>query len=292
MKKRIIALLMAVVCLLALVGCECEHEWSAPDCVNPERCSKCGEYGAAPLGHSWIDPNCVDPAICSVCGKTDAEPLGHKEGQWVETLDITALTITKEQPCLRCGEVLATETEQLTSLVDGSLYMFTPEEYIVIINDIYAELNLDLQAELVVEENGRLNGLVTRGGERFAELTFTAYDGVMTESRAKERSVGQLTITFAHADLKDGAAAVVELPPEEEVMDAVQPVIMACMADFTQEDAEELVSIFYENMVNQPTGNIKSFDYEQDGMTYFITDELLYTVFGILPTVAWSVDVN
>lgn len=292
MKKRIIALLMAVVCLLALVGCECEHEWSAPDCVNPERCSKCGEYGAAPLGHSWIDPNCVDPAICSVCGKTDAEPLGHKEGQWVETLDITALTITKEQPCLRCGEVLATETEQLTSLVDGSLYMFTPEEYIVIINDIYAELNLDLQAELVVEENGRLNGLVTRGGERFAELTFTAYDGVMTESRAKERSVGQLTITFAHADLKDGAAAVVELPPEEEVMDAVQPVIMACMADFAQEDAEELVSFFYENMVNQPTGNIKSFDYEQDGMTYFITDELLYTVFGILPTVAWSVDVN
>ena len=103
MKKKWLALLLVLVCLLVLAGCECEHNWTAPDCVNPERCTKCGEYGGPPLGHTWIDPTCEDPAICSVCGKEDAEPLGHKAGQWVETLDKTALTIHKAQPCLRCG---------------------------------------------------------------------------------------------------------------------------------------------------------------------------------------------
>lgn len=288
MKKRIFLLLLAVICLLVLAGCECEHEWSEPDCVNPERCTKCGEYGGAPLGHTWVDPTCEEPAICSVCGKTDAEPLGHRAGEWVEKLDVTTLTIIKEQTCTRCDEVLDSTKEQLTSLVQDSLYLFTPEEFITIINGVYEELDSDLRAEMTVEENGALNGIISRDGEMFGELTFAAYNGVMTESRAAERSVAQITVTFAHANLNNGVESVVNLPEKEVVEDAVLPVIMACMPKFSEEDAQEMVSFIYDGMLSQPEGSVKSFDHDEDGMTYFITDELLHTVFGLLPSVAWN----
>ena len=291
MKKKWLALLLVLVCLLVLAGCECEHNWTAPDCVNPERCTKCGEYGGPPLGHTWIDPTCEDPAICSVCGKEDAEPLGHKAGQWVETLDVTALMIHKEQPCLRCGEVLDSADEQIPSLVNGTNYLFTPEEFISIINDVYTKLSVDLQAEMTVDEEGKLIGLVTRDGERFGELLFAAYDGVMTEGRIAERSVAQVTITFAQANLKDGADTVINIPAKEIVMDAVKPVIMACLIEYAEEDVELLVDALYEKMAAME-GSIKSADCDRENMTFFITDELMRTVFGVLPSVAWNTNVR
>ena len=291
MKKKLLVLLLAAVCLLVLAGCKCEHEWTAPDCVNPERCAKCGEYGAAPLGHTWIDPTCEDPAICSVCGKQDAEPLGHKVGEWEEELDVTALTIRKEQPCQRCGKVLDTAQEQLESLVNESHYLFTPEEYITILNDVYAQLSMDLQAEMTVADDGKLIGLVTRDGERFGEIQFSAYDGAMTESRASERAVAQVAIVFAHANLENGAASVVDIPEKQIVMDAVKPVIMACMVEYTEDEAEGFVETLYENMAIM-SGSVKSHAFDYENMTMFITDELLQTAFGILPTVAWNVNVK
>lgn len=291
MKKKWLVLFLVAVCLLVLAGCECEHEWTAPDCVNPERCAKCGEYGAAPLGHTWIDPTCEDPAICSVCGKQDAEPLGHKAGQWVETLDVAALTIHKEQPCLRCGEALDSVDEQISSLVNDSNYLFTPEEFVAIINDVYARLAIDLKAEMTVAEDGRLIGLVTRDGERFGELVFTAYDGVMKEGRAGDRSVAQVAIVFAQANLKDGADTLINIPAKEIVMDAVKPVIMACLIECTEEDAELLVDGLYENMTVME-GSVKSAACDQENMTFFITDELMQTVFGVLPSVAWNTDLR
>jgi hypothetical protein len=243
------------------------------------------------LGHTWIDPTCENPAICSVCGKEDAEPLGHKAGQWVETLDVTALMIYKEQPCLRCGEVLDSADEQIPSLVNGTNYLFTPEEFISIINDVYTKLSVDLQAEMTVDEEGKLIGLVTRDGERFGELLFAAYDGVMTEGRIAERSVAQVTITFAQANLKDGADTVINIPAKEIVMDAVKPVIMACLIEYAEEDVELLVEALYEKMAAME-GSVKSAACDRENMTFFITDELMRTVFGVLPSVAWNTNVG
>lgn len=291
MKKKWLILLLAAVCLLVLAGCECEHEWTAPDCVNPERCAKCGEYGAAPLGHTWIDPTCEDPAICSVCGKQDAEPLGHQAGQWVEALDVAALTIHREQPCLRCGEAVDSEDVPVESLVGDATYLFTPEEFVAIINNIYAQQSVDLQVELTADEEGKLVGLVTRNGELFGELVFAAYDGAMTKGREADRSVAQVTIEFAHANLNDGADAVINIPAKEIVMDAVKPVIMACLVEYTADDAAVLVETMYEGMAAME-GSVKSYDCDSEGMTFFITDELMRTVFGILPSVAWNTDVG
>ena len=291
MRKRWLVLLLAVVCLLVLAGCECEHDFTAPDCVNPERCTKCGEYGGPPLGHTWIDPTCDDPAICSVCGKQDSEPLGHKAGEWVQVLDVANLEIIDEQSCLRCGKVLDAVRKQIPSLVSGTNYLFTPEEYITILNDIYAQLSMDLQAEMTVDEEGKLIGLVTRDGEMFGEVMFAAYDGVMTEGRAKERAVAQVTITFAHANLNNGADSVVNIPEQEIVMDAVKPVIMACLVEYPEDTVTALVEAMYQGM-SEMNGSIKSYDCDRENMTFFITDELMRTVFGVLPSVAWNTNIR
>lgn len=291
MKKRWLVLLLAVVCLLVLAGCECEHDFTAPDCVNPERCTKCGEYGGPPLGHTWIDPTCDDPAICSVCGKQDSEPLGHKAGEWVQVLDVANLEIIDEQSCLRCGKVLDAVRKQIPSLVSGTNYLFTPEEYITILNDIYAQLSMDLQAEMTVDEEGKLIGLVTRDGEMFGEVMFAAYDGVMTEGRAKERTVAQVTITFAHANLNNGADSVVNIPEQEIVMDAVKPVIMACLVEYPEDTVTALVEAMYQGM-SEMNGSVKSYDCDRENMTFFITDELMRTVFGVLPSVAWNTNIR
>ncbi len=291
MKKRWLVLLLAVVCLLVLAGCECEHDFTAPDCVNPERCTKCGEYGGPPLGHTWIDPTCDDPAICSVCGKQDSEPLGHKAGEWVQVLDVANLEIIDEQSCLRCGKVLDAVRKQIPSLVSGTNYLFTPEEYITILNDIYAQLSMDLQAEMTVDEEGKLIGLVTRDGEMFGEVMFAAYDGVMTEGRAKERAVAQVTITFAHANLNNGADSVVNIPEQEIVMDAVKPVIMACLVEYPEDTVTALVEAMYQGM-SEMNGSVKSYDCDRENMTFFITDELMRTVFGVLPSVAWNTNIR
>ena len=290
MKKLFVAL-FAAVCLLVLAGCECEHDWTAPDCVNPERCAKCGEYGVAPLGHTWIDPTCEDPAICSVCGKQDAEPLGHQAGQWVETLDVAAMVIHREQPCLRCGEAIDAADEEIPSLVSGEYYLFTPEEFIGMINNIYTQQAIDLRAEMTVAEDGKLVGLVTRDGARFGELVFANYSGAMTKGQEDERTVAQVTIAFAYANLNNGVDAVVNIPEKDIVMDAVKPVIMACLIEYTQEEAVAVVELLYENM-GAMEGSVKSADHDQENMTFFITDELLRTVFGVLPSVAWNTNLG
>ena len=37
--KRLMIIALALVMLLALAGCACEHEWMEADCVNPRICA-------------------------------------------------------------------------------------------------------------------------------------------------------------------------------------------------------------------------------------------------------------
>ena len=291
MKKRIALLLLAAVCLLVLAGCECEHEWSEPDCVNPERCAKCGEYGAAPLGHTWVDPTCEEPATCSVCGKTSGEALGHRTGQLeLAAIDCAAGTLTYERCCAVCGEVADSSTEELTTLVEGSYFLFTPEEYTAMLGSAYDALGRsDMRCELTVdEEDSTLCCIVCRWEEKFAEVTFIAPDGVMTDNRVAELSVAQVSVAFARINLKTDEYVSLVPPDIETVSDAVMPVILTCMRGFTQADAQAVTDELYAGMMAQNTGSISSFDIDRDGITYFITDSLIETAFGILPQVAWN----
>ncbi len=101
MKKRFVLLLLAVLCLLALSGCACEHVWEEADCTTPKTCSECSETEGAPLGHSWLAATCSAPKTCENCGETEGEALPHT---------FADATCSAPQTCSVCGE---TEGEAL-----------------------------------------------------------------------------------------------------------------------------------------------------------------------------------
>lgn len=101
MKRKIILIALALVCLLVLAGCGCEHEWKDADCTTPKTCALCGETEGEALGHTWKDADCTTPKTCSVCGATEGAALGHT---WTEA------DCENPKTCSVCGE---TEGEAL-----------------------------------------------------------------------------------------------------------------------------------------------------------------------------------
>lgn len=101
MKRRFWILALVLVCVLALTGCQCEHEWKDANCTDAKTCEKCGETEGAPLGHSWMAATCEKAKTCENCGATEGEALGHT---WVDA--------TKEAP-KTCSTCNATEGDPL-----------------------------------------------------------------------------------------------------------------------------------------------------------------------------------
>lgn len=78
MGKRLGTVLLVLVCMLALAGCECDHNWAAATCETPETCEKCGQIRGLTEKHNWVPATCETPETCEGCGKTRAEALGHR----------------------------------------------------------------------------------------------------------------------------------------------------------------------------------------------------------------------
>lgn len=95
MKKITRLILSMILCIVLLAGCSCKHEWTAPNCISPAVCSKCGETQGEALGHQYVEATCTQPRYCSVCGATFGNPLGH---------DWTNADCTTPKTCNRCGE--------------------------------------------------------------------------------------------------------------------------------------------------------------------------------------------
>lgn len=96
MKKRILILALALVCLLMLASCGCKHEWIDPNCTDPATCALCGKTEGAPTGHSWLAATCSAPKTCEDCGATQGEALSHS---WTEATCETPAT------CAVCGAI-------------------------------------------------------------------------------------------------------------------------------------------------------------------------------------------
>lgn len=94
MKKKMILLTVALMCVLMLSGCKCKHVWQDANCETPQVCSKCGETSGAALGHSWEAATCTAPETCATCGKIRGLALGHT---WTEA------TCTQAETCSSCG---------------------------------------------------------------------------------------------------------------------------------------------------------------------------------------------
>ena len=77
MKRRVLVGILAMVLILLLTGCKCEHEWMAATCAAPKTCQKCGETEGETLPHTWQEATCSAPKTCTVCGATEGEALPH-----------------------------------------------------------------------------------------------------------------------------------------------------------------------------------------------------------------------
>lgn len=100
MKKKLFALLLALVLLLVFTGC-CSHEWYTATCDTPKTCAACGETEGEALGHTWVDATCDTPKTCSVCHATEGDALGH---DWMDA------TTDAPKTCSVCA---ATEGERI-----------------------------------------------------------------------------------------------------------------------------------------------------------------------------------
>ena len=95
MKKRIIGIALALMCMLVLAGCGCDHEWEDADCTTPKTCSECGKTKGEALGHDWEDGDCSSPRICKDCGETEGKTQGHN---WKDA------TCASPKTCTECGK--------------------------------------------------------------------------------------------------------------------------------------------------------------------------------------------
>lgn len=104
--KKYLLLLMALICLLSLAGCGCEHQWldatgghgqvcelcgetqnadepcsypagNLSDCENPPKCVICGKLKTEAKDHNWKGATCYEPKICADCGAMEGQPAGH-----------------------------------------------------------------------------------------------------------------------------------------------------------------------------------------------------------------------
>lgn len=73
--KKTILFLFALILILSLAGCECEHSWNEATCTEPRTCSKCGETEGEPVDHDWLHATHDRPETCAKCGATQGEVL-------------------------------------------------------------------------------------------------------------------------------------------------------------------------------------------------------------------------
>lgn len=88
--KKLALCFAALMLLLLLTGCSCEHEWQRSTCQAPRTCSRCGETEGKVRAHEWGSTDCHDPKGCIVCGTTEGMELTHT---WQDDCRI----------CIHCG---------------------------------------------------------------------------------------------------------------------------------------------------------------------------------------------
>ena len=95
-----------------------------------------------------------------MCKETEGEPKGH-DASW-ETVKVDAVNAvrTLESKCLTCGEVLDSKDENMTSLVEGDRFLFTPEEFTRRLQTVWDDARKDqltMQFKYSINSSGNQN---------------------------------------------------------------------------------------------------------------------------------------
>lgn len=270
MKKKILSILVPVLCLSLLTGCFCNHEeWAPADCVTPKTCIACGETEGEALGHVWMAATCETPKTCEVCGVTDGDPKGHS---WVDA------TCDAPKTCSACklteGEALGHSWVDATTEAPKTCTTCAATEGERIVTD----------PRFTTAATKEIQGL-------------WAADIIMTgdEIGLEDGVIDQLTLRLLVDMRNDGTMAVsVEIPDEEafmkELIDSYEEMMYAEFAGYgmNQEAADAAMKEAYgmgvreylEGTLNQISFNdILSAIYAEMnlGGVYYIEDGKLFS---------------
>ncbi len=92
--------------------------------------------------HDYSDATCTEPKTCTICEKIEGEALGHERGAWSEwDIDYDEAVSVREVSCTRCETVLDTESEDVTSFVDGNHLSIYPSAFADRFDDAFDGIN-------------------------------------------------------------------------------------------------------------------------------------------------------
>jgi len=80
MCKKIVSIIMVIVCLVSLSGCGCIHSWVKATCTEPRTCKTCGETDGEPRGHNWVEDEATSTSVCTACGLVMTKPNIDNDG--------------------------------------------------------------------------------------------------------------------------------------------------------------------------------------------------------------------
>ena len=179
MKKKMLITAFLAVILLVLSGCTCKHTWKDADCFNPKICLKCQE--------------------------TEGAPLDHTPGQWIETFDVAACTISREQHCMNCNQLLDSEQAPITTMIQDELFLFSPNEFLKRLTSIAKQYDYTFTYECtdtsvglqVFVQNGEKESIIQFFNREATTLDISEMDSPVVWC-ASLSSIGQADADFVH----------------------------------------------------------------------------------------------
>ena len=285
MKRRILMMVLVLLCVLAFAGCGCEHEWVEANCDTPKTCSLCEETEGAPLGHTWKAATCDAPKTCETCNLTQGSALEHV---WEEA------TCTLPKMCASCrkteGDPLGHSWEEATTdapktctrcqSTEGSKLETDPRFTTASTKELYGKW----VGEIVIPGDvlgttGYVDELPCNVYFAFSNVGDVTVSMELSDEEAFKDAMKQMVIDIAVESLEAEGIS------KEEADEAMQQVYGMTMQEYAAATVEEMdvgdmVSQFNSNMVYYVEDGVMysglSWDSEFTSDAYYVEDGVLY----------------
>lgn len=118
------------------------HQWVNATCQQAKHCCICGAEEGSKLEHEWEPATCTKPKTCKLCGATEGGLIDHTPGDWADGKpDYANATVKSERTCQVCGEVIESETKEVTSFVSDGAFSLPASDFIKRMNNAFSSIS-------------------------------------------------------------------------------------------------------------------------------------------------------